>query len=156
MPSDADKARWAALAEEAKTPLSKWVIEIVESTLAENEEFQPRREMIRELESLRNDNKDLRDDIRQKEIVLERYEAELKRYRAQPFLAENYRGVRPYSEELIKILKARGQIDNYRLLEELGVDPRESDLVKAVSSQLDELEAYKLIKTDGRSWKWIG
>jgi hypothetical protein len=156
MPSDADKARWAALAEEAKTPLSKWVIEIVESTLAENEEFQPRREMIKELESLRKDNKDLRDDIRQKEIVLERYEAELKRYRAQPFLAENYRGVRPYSEELIKILKARGQIDNYRLLEELGIDPRESDLVKAVSSQLDELEAYKLIKTDGRSWKWIG
>ena len=112
--------------------------------------------MIKELESLRKDNKDLRDDIRQKEIVLERYEAELKRYRAQPFLAENYRGVRPYSEELIKILKARGQIDNYRLLEELGIDPRESDLVKAVSSQLDELEAYKLIKTDGRSWKWIG
>lgn len=156
MPSDADKARWAALAEKAKTPLSKWVIEIVESTLAENEEFSPRREMVKELESLRKDNKDLRDDIRQKEIVLERYEAELKRYRAQPFISENYRGVRPYSEELVKILKARGQIDNYRLLEELGIDPRDSDLVKAVSSQLDELEAYKLIKTDGRSWKWIG
>ncbi len=156
MPSDADKARWAALAEKAKTPLSKWVIEIVESTLAENDEFSPRREMVKELESLRKDNKDLRDDLRQKEIVLERYEAELKRYRAQPFVSENYRGVRPYSEELVKVLKARGQIDNYRLLEELGIDPRESDLVKAVSSQLDELEAYKLITTDGRSWKWIG
>jgi len=156
MPSDADKARWAALAEKAKTPLSKWVIEIVESTLAENAEFQPRREMVKELEGIRNDNKALREDIKQKEIVLERYEAELKRYRAQPFLAENYRGVRPYSEELVKVLKARGHIDNYRLLEELGIDPHQSDLVKAVSSQLDELEAYKLIKTDGRSWKWIG
>lgn len=156
MPSDADKARWATLAEKAKTPLSRWVIEIVESTLAENEEFRPRREMVKELEGLRKDNKDLREDLKQKDIVLERYEAELKRYRAQPFLVENYRGVRPYSEELVKILKARGQIDNYRLLEELGIDPRESELVKAVSSQLDELEAYKLIKTDGRSWKWIG
>jgi hypothetical protein len=156
MPSDADKARWAELAEKAKTPLSKWVIEIVESTLAENEEFSPRREMIKELESLRKDNKALREDLRQKEIVLERYEAELRRFRAEPFLYPDFKGMRPYSEELVKVLKARGQIDSYRLLEELGIDPRESDLVKAVSSQLDELEAYKLIKTDGRSWKWIG
>jgi hypothetical protein len=45
MPSDADKVRWSSLAEKAKTPLSKWFIDIVESTLAENEEYQPRREM---------------------------------------------------------------------------------------------------------------
>lgn len=156
MPSDADKARWATLAETAKTPLSKWVIEIVESTLAENEEFQPRREMVRELDILKSDVKSLRDDLRQKEIVLERYEAELKRYRAQPFLEADYKGVRPYSEELVRILKTCRPVDSYKLLEELGIDPRESDLVKAVSTQLEELEGYKLIKTDGRSWKWIG
>jgi predicted DNA-binding protein len=156
MPSDEDKARWAMLAEKAKTPLSKWVIEIVESTLAENEEFQPRREMIKKLEDLRIDNKALREDLRQKEIVLERYEAELKRYRSEPFMNDSFGGVRTFSEELVKILKARGRIDSYRLLEELGVDPRESDLVKAISRQLEELEAYKLIETDGRSWKWIG
>lgn len=156
MPSDADKARWAALAEKAKTPLSKWVIEIVESTLAENEEFQPRREMVKELDNLKREIKVLRDDLKQKEIVLERYEAELRRYRAQPFLEVDYKGVRPYSEELVKILKARRRVDNYKLLEELGIDPRESDLVKSVSSQLEELEGYKLVKTDGRIWTWIG
>ena len=156
MPSDADKARWASLAEDAKTPLSRWVIEVVESTLAENEEFQPRREMVKELERLRNEVKGLRDDLRQKEIVLQRYESELRRYRAQPFLGADYRGVRPYSEELVRIIKAGGRVDSYRLLEELGIDPRESDLVKAVSAQLEELEAYKLIETDGRTWKWIG
>ena len=156
MPSDADKARWAALAETAKTPLSKWVIEIVESTLAENEEFSPRREMVNELENLRKDNKALRDDLRQKEVVLERYEAELRRFRSEPFMNTDFKGMRPYSEELVKILKARGHVDSYRLLEELGIDPRESDLVKAVTTQLEELEAYKLITTDGRSWKWIG
>ena len=98
----------------------------------------------------------MRDDLRQKEIVLERYESELKRYRAQPFQEEDYRGMRRYSKELVEILKARGQVDSYRLLEELGIDPRESDLVKAVTSQLEELEAYGMVKTDGRTWKWIG
>ena len=136
--------------------MSKWVIEIVESTLAENEEFRPRREMVKEVEGLRNEIKSLQDDLRQKEIVLDRYEGELKRYRAQPFLEEDYKGVRAYSEELVKILKTRGSVDNYRLLEELDIDPRESDLVKAVSKQLEELEGYKLIKMDGRTWKWIG
>lgn len=156
IPSDADKARWAALAEKAKTPLSKWVIEIVESTLAEKEEFRPRREIVKEVEGLRNEIKSLQDDLRQKEIVLDRYEGELKRYRAQPFLEEDYKGVRLYSEELVKILKTRGSVDNYRLLEELDIDPRESDLVKAISKQLEELEGYKLIKMDGRTWKWMG
>ena len=45
------------------------------------------------------------------------------------------------------ILKGRGQVDSYRLLEALGIDPRESELVKAVSKQLEELEAYGIIKT---------
>jgi hypothetical protein len=96
------------------------------------------------------------DDLKQKEIVLERYEAELKRYRSQSFLEEDYQGMRRYSRELVEIPKGRGQMDSYRILEALGIDPRESDLVKAVSKQLEELEGYGMIKTDGRSWKWIG
>jgi hypothetical protein len=156
MPSDADKARWKGLAEKAKTPLSKWVIEIVESTLAENEEFQPRREIVKNMETLKEENKTLHDDLRQKEIVLERYDAELRRFRSEPFLHTDFKGIRPYSEELVKILKARGQVDKYTVLEALGIDPRESELVKAISHQLEELEAYGMIETDGRTWKWIG
>jgi hypothetical protein len=156
LPSKADKDRWQALAEKAQTPLSAFCISIIEERLAEEEEFKSRREMLKEMEALKAENKSLREDLRLKSIVLDRYEGELKRYRSQPFLEEDYRGVRPYSEELVKILKARGSVDSYRLLEELGVDPRESELVKAVSKQLEELEGYKLIKSDGRSWRWIG
>jgi len=144
------------LATKARTPLSKFCIAIIEEHLAEEDEFKPRRELTTDLESLKAENKTLRDDLRQKSIVLDRYEAELKRYRAQPFMEEDYKGVRRYAEELVGILKARGQLDSYRLLEELGIDPRESELVKAVSKQLEELEGYKLIKSEGRSWRWIG
>ena len=127
----------------------------MDGLLDENEEFQPRREMVRELESLRSENKSLRSDLSQKTIVLDRYEAELKRYRAQPFPEEDYRGMRRYSKELVEVLKTRGHADSYKILEALGIDPRESELVKAVSRQLEELEAYGMIKTDGRSWQWI-
>jgi len=155
-PSRPHKERWEKAAAKAHTSLSKLIIAAVDGLLDENEEFKPRREMVRELESLRSENKSLRNDLSQKTIVLDRYEAELKRYRAQPFQEEDYRGMRRYSKELVEILKARGQVDSYRLLEELGIDPRESELVKAVSRQLEELEAYGMVKTDGRTWKWIG
>ena len=112
--------------------------------------------MLKDAETLKAENKTLRDDLRQKEIVLERYEDQLKRYRAQPFQEEDYKGMRRYSSELVEVLKKRGSVDSYRLLEALGIDPRESELVKAVSKQLEELEGYKLVKTDGRSWRWIG
>lgn len=154
--SRAQKEEWQAIAEKSKTPLSAWCVSIIEERLAEEEGSQPRRKILKDMETLKAENKTLRDDLRQKEIVLERYESELKRYRSQPFMEEDFRGVRPYSEELIRILKARDHVDSYRLLEELGVDPRESELVKAVSKQLEELEGYKLIKSDGRFWRWIG
>ena len=154
-PSRSHKERWEKLAVKAHTSLSKFVIGIVDGVVDEEEEFKPRREAVREMEVLKAENKSLRDDLKQKEIVLERYEAELKRYRSQSFLEEDYQGMRRYSKELVEILKSRGFVDNYRLLEVLGIDPRESDLVKAISMQLEELEGYGMIKPEGKGWRWI-
>jgi hypothetical protein len=156
LPSKADKERWQALAAQAQTPLSTFCISIIEERLAEEDGFQPRRKLLNEMETLKAENKSLHADLSQKEIILERYEAELKRYRAQPFQEDEYHGVRRYAGDLVKVLKEHGSIDSYRLLEILGIDPRESDLVKAVSKQLEELEDYKLIRAEGRIWKWIG
>jgi hypothetical protein len=156
LPSKADKERWQAEADKAKTPLSKFCIELIESRLAENDEFKPRREMIKEFDELKKENKVLHDGLRQKAIVIDRYEMELKRYRSEAFLDQGYQGVRRYPKELVEVLKARGSMDNHRLLEALGIDSRESDLVKAVSHQLEELEEYGMIKAEGKGWRWIG
>jgi hypothetical protein len=155
LPSKVDKERWEGLAAKAQTPLSKFVIEIVESTLAE-EEFRPRKEMTKELEDMRREIKALRDDVRQKSIVIERYESELKRLRSEAFVNSGFEGSRKYSEELIKILKNRGSIDSGKLLEYLGIDPMDSDLVKAVSNQLEAFESYGLIETTPKGWRWRG
>jgi hypothetical protein len=155
LPSKADKERWQSLAEKAETPLSTFCISIIEERLAEDEEHRPRGVVAKELESLKAETKALREDLRQKEIVLERYEAELRRYRAEPFQQAAFQGVRPYSHELVTILKARGYVDGYRLLEQLGIKPGEPEATKAVSKQLEELELYGLIKADRKGWRWI-
>ena len=122
----------------------------------EDEEFQPQREVIHEMEVLKRENKILHDDLGRKSIVIEMYEAKLKRYRSQSFLEEDCRGVRRYSKELVEILTRRGQAYSHRLLEDLDIDPRETDLVKAVSKQLEELEGYGMIKAEAKGWRWIG
>lgn len=155
LPSKADKERWQALADKAKTPLSTFCISIIEERLAEEAEFKPRRQLTKELDGLRSEIRSLRSDLNQKEIVLERYENELKRYRSQPFQEESYQGMRRYSRELVELLKARGQADSYKILEVLGIDPCDSEQVKAISRQLEELEGYGMIKVEGRTWKWI-
>ncbi|MGB7570782.1 MAG: hypothetical protein WBL87_03400 [Methanothrix sp.] len=155
LPSKADKDRWEKLAAQAQTPLSKFIIEIVESTLAE-EEFRPRRELTRELDEMRKEIKALRDDVRQKSIVIERYESELKRLRSEFFVDISFEGSRKYSKELIEILKNKGSIDSSKLLEYLDIDPMDSDLAKTVSYQLEAFESYGLIETTPKGWRWRG
>jgi hypothetical protein len=153
--SKAQKDQWQALAEKADTPLSAWCASIIEERIAEDKGLMPRHKIAKELESMKAENKALREDMRQKEIVLERYEAELRRYRAEPFQGEQFAGIRPYSRELVDILKARGSVGSYQILELLGIAPGEAEAIKAVSRQLEVLEKFNLIKADGKGWQWI-
>jgi hypothetical protein len=155
LPSVEDKHRWEKFAEDAGVPLSKFVIESVEDSLAESE-FRPRAEMTKEMGKLKSDNKQLRDELKLKNIVLEKYETELKRYRSEAFLEDKFEGVRRYNKDIVAILKRDATVDSYALLEQLGIDPKESDLVKAVSKQLEDLEAYGLITSTSRGWRWVG
>jgi hypothetical protein len=36
-----------------------------------------------------------------------------------------------------------------------GINPTEFELVKAVSKQLEDLEAYGMIEATSKGWKWI-
>lgn len=156
LPTTEDKQRWLSLADEAGVPLSKFVIEVVENSLAEESDLKPRGELVKEIGKLRAENKELRDDLNQKKIVLEKYENELKRYRSEAFLEEKYKGIRKYNKEIMTILKRGVVIDSYSLLEELRINLNETDLVKAVSKQLEDLESYGLISSTQRGWKWTG
>jgi hypothetical protein len=44
---------------------------VVETAIAEESDFKPRKELMKELGRLRAENKELRDDLKQKKIVIE-------------------------------------------------------------------------------------
>ena len=87
---------------------------------------------------------------------MEKYENELKRYRNQAFVVDKFEGARKYNKELIKVLKRGVTIDSYKLLEELGIEPTDAEVVKAISNQLEDLEKYGLVASIQRGWRWQG
>jgi len=110
---------------------------------------------MRELEGLKNENKALREDLTRKNILIERYEAELKRYRAAPWMETDFKGIRPLNEDLVTILKARGSMDRMQLLEALGIDRRETDLIRALNSQIEALEGFGMVRAERGILQWI-
>ena len=156
LPSAKEKAHWGDLADKAGVPLSKFVIEIVQNALADDEEFKPRNELAKEISTLRKEVKALRDELKLKNVVLDKYETELKRYRSAAFIDDNFEGTRTQNKELVELLRRSGTVDSYKILEALGIDPKDSELVKAVSHQLEDMEAYGMIASTSKGWKWLG
>jgi hypothetical protein len=149
---------WKSRAKKAHVPLSKFVLEHVNNSIRQEdgeESYKPRAQMI---EDLRKKDEEIQKLTRENDIVklaLERVENELRRYRAEPFLDEKFQGIRKYDKKLIDLLKKGESIDSDHLLHMLRINPRETDLVKAVSYQLENLEAYGLIQKTRRGWRWV-
>jgi len=152
--SDREKARYAELAKAAGVPLSKFLLSKIEEALAENKK-KPAVPM-KELEDMRARIRDLQEEIRLKDIILQKYKAAAEKQQALAFLDENFKGRRVHDRNLADVLKQHGPIYEERLMTLLGVDPSDRELAQSVSKQLEVLEGYGLIKKGARGWRWIG
>ena len=157
LPSIETTRRWKELAKKAGTSISKFVIEHVENSLRQEEgDYKPRIDLINKIEKLEEENSELRKERRMLGIVVERLESELKHYRAKPFLEERFEGVRKYEKDLVDLLRKRRKVMSDEILDAMNIDPKDSELVKAVNRQLENLEGYGLVKVIPGGWKWTG
>ena len=150
---------WKRRAEKAGVSVSKFVIERVEDSIRreEGEEgYLSRVELVKRLRDAEEELKKLRSENRLLKKLAENLDNELRRYRAQPFLEEAFEGVRRFDRDLIELLRKGGSYTQEHILSHLNIDPSDTDLVKAVSKQLEALEAYGLVEYRGRGWKWKG
>jgi hypothetical protein len=149
---------WKSLAEKARVPISKFVVEHVENSLKQEEDkkgFASRAELLKQLREKDEEIAKLKNDNRLLKMLTENLDKELKRYRAEPFLDRPFKGVRVYDKELVHLLKSSGSIDSDRILKQLGISPKDTDLVKAVNKQLQALQAYGLVEPAARGWRWV-
>jgi len=150
---------WKLRAEKAGVSLSKFIIErVLDSIRREDGEegYLSRAEIIKRLRNTEEELRKLRDENRLLRKLVENLDNELKRYRAQPFLEDRFEGVRRFDRELIELLKRGGIFNEEEILTHLNINPSETELVKAVSRQLEILEEYGLVEFTGRGWRWVG
>ena len=150
---------WKRRAEKAGVSLSRFVYERVEDAIRreEGEEgYLSRLELIKRLRKAEDELKQLRNENSLLRRLVENLDKELKRYRAKPFLDEDYVGVRQFDKDLIELLRGGGTLSDEEILSSLNIDPADTNLVKAVSKQLEALEAYGLVEFTGKGWRWKG
>jgi chemotaxis protein histidine kinase CheA len=150
---------WKRRAEKAGVSVSKFVIERVEESIRreEGEEgYLSRAELIKRLRDAEEELKKVKNENRLLKKLAENLDNELRRYRAQPFLEKAFEGVRRFDRDLIELLRKGGSYTEEQILTHLNIDPSDTDLVKAVSKQLEALEGYGLLEYKGRGWKWKG
>jgi len=150
---------WKQRAEKGGVSISKFVLERVEEAVRREEGedgYVGRAELIEKLRDAEEELKKVRNENRLLKKLAENLDNELKRYRAQPFLEAAFEGVRRFDRDLIELLKKGGSYTQEEILSHLNIDPSDSDLLKAVSIQLEALEGYGLLEYKGRGWKWKG
>ncbi|MCX6676130.1 MAG: hypothetical protein NTW84_06915 [Methanothrix sp.] len=145
---------WRGASRKNGTSLNNYIIEMVEkSRRSDNSNQRP--ELSRELSDLKEENAKLRNELRIKELILQKYESELYKLRHEAFSNQDHQGQREYDEKLVVALR-RGRVMGEReIYSELGIDPRDVEAVKLVSNQLKGLRRYGLIEETSRGWRWI-
>ena len=158
LPSEEMVEDWKDKAKKSSASISRFVIEHVTNSLRQEEAEEGYKSRAELLQQIREKDERIGKLTRENEIVklaLERVENELERYRAEPFLEEDFKGIRRYDRRLIELLKKGGTIDSDHLLRLLKINARDTPLVKAVTKQLENLEAYGLVDKTLRGWKWV-
>jgi hypothetical protein len=157
LPSEEMMNQWREYSEKSGLSLSKFVIEHVNNSLhqeEENEGYASRAELLDEIKRLQDENKKQKKTMKMMDTLVDRLEEEVRGYRIRPFLDEEYSGVRRFEQDLIELFKTRKDVRKEDLLEELGINPLDTDMVKGIMRQIEHLEQYGLVKDLGGMWRW--
>lgn len=151
------KAQWVETAEESDMSLSNFVQACVEYTIEQGgPDFLEAGSSAGEMQDLRDTLRERKATIEEKDMVIEDLRTELKRYRAEPFLDEDFEGQRAFDQDLVEVLQHGGAVTADTLLRELNIDAQNVELREAIQNQLEQLKRYGLVKETVHGWTWEG
>ena len=158
LPSHEMVADWKGRAKGSKVSISKFVQEHVENSLQQEEDdsFATRSTLLERNRTLEARIAEQEKENRRLSLLTDRLDTELKRYRVQPFLESPDMDKKQYEMRLINLLKEKVSIDENDIYRSLSLDPKDTELVKAIYRQLEELERFGLVETLPNGWRWKG
>lgn len=144
------------------TNLSDFIILTLQATM--NPPELPEESPSQIIARLRAENNELKQQIEiskeenyKNNRVIKDLKKESMRLRSEPFKDKNFLGTKDFEPELIKYLKANkmGGTET-AILNHLGIEPADVELVKVISEQINLLEWWGLVRMTTRGWRWQG
>jgi len=154
LPSIETANRWKKIADDEKISISKFVMEHVENSLNQVKDHIPRAELIKNLQKIKEENDELRKQNKMLNKVVDSLDEELRSLRLKSFLDPVGDGIRRYEGDLIDLFRRRKFVRNDEILDVLNIDVSDSDSIKAINKQIENLQRYGLIKVVAGGWKW--
>jgi len=157
VPTEEHRKKWEKLADKAGLSLSRWMLNVVEEHVrgAEDATFGAKADLWKENVELREANKRLAAERKMAQALVEKLEDEVRRYRAELFLnGPDARRVKQYEKDLIDLLRSGGVWGSQELLDKLRVRATDTQGVRAIHLQLENLQAYGLVEATPRGWRW--
>ena len=137
--------------------ISKFVIENVENSINKEKGVDKKRgDHIKRIKDLETENTKLAKNNEILKIAFDRLDSELKSYRIKPFLDKDFQGMRKYDKKLLDTLRKRKFITFDEILPSLNIDPKNSEYIKGINKQLENLESYGLVEQTRKGWRWKG
>jgi hypothetical protein len=153
--SSEELRQFAGEAKAAGCPLSTYILEMV-AKAREAAHSRPHEIISKDLEDMKQELRIVRKENREKELLLEHYETELFKLRNQTFSqVDAHHTGKEYETRLVSMLQEGKTLSSYKILQELGVDPNDSDAVRLISNQLEELRKFGLVKETAAGWRWM-
>ncbi len=145
---------WQKEAAQGGATISEYIFEMVEKARRPAEEA-ARPDLVRENSDLKTLNRKLEQEVNLLKANLEIMQTEVYKQRFAGFEQVDAPGMHSYDRALVDMLKRGKVLDSQEILGSLGIDPRDSQAVKLVSNQLEELKRFGLIRESPHGWRWL-
>lgn len=161
-PSQEIKENWYKIAKEEGMSVSNYIMEIIDKHIQENKGISTKYDILKKINDLekqnvilRNENAELQKKTDMLNMLVERYENQLQKYRNKTFIEnDKFEGFREYQQNLINLFKQRTSVAEDEIIDLLHIDPKDVETLKAISKQIDLLQDYGVIEKIRGGWRW--
>lgn len=155
LPEKSFLTEWQNEAKAGGASISQYVFEMVERARRPVEPL-PRQDLVHELAEARQQVSLLDQECSNLRRTLENAQTEIYKLRFSSFdRPVDSPGFGEYDSALVGLLKRGRVLDSREILAGLGIDHRDSQAVKLVTNQLEELRRFGLVEESSFGWRWV-
>jgi hypothetical protein len=154
LPSKEMLDKWKSDAKSHHCSISDYIFEMVEKARRNSDQPDSGPALAKEITEVKGRCLRLEEENNLLKISLDNAQTEIYKLRFGGFNSPDQSEAREYDRALVNLLRRGGTHTAREILATLGIDPRDSQAVKIVSVQLEELRRFGLVKETFNGWTW--